>query len=198
MASEYPGALDSFSHVTDDVDDVEANDINELQDAIEAIQGELGTDPAGDESTVKDRLRNDNKARAYLSGSAQSIPKNTWTKLQLNGESYDPGEAFDSSSDYDYTVPSDGYYLVKGKVSLNSLSSGDKIYLRINKNGTQILQEYMVAPANDNIQIMSFDIMDFDAGDLITMSVYHNHSAGALDAGPGVYATYLTVHKMSD
>ncbi|RJP53634.1 MAG: hypothetical protein C4583_04410 [Anaerolineaceae bacterium] len=56
MSSVYPSALDSFMSNTDGVDDNLAADVNELQDGIVAVQGELGTDPAGTYSTVKDRL----------------------------------------------------------------------------------------------------------------------------------------------
>jgi len=52
----YPGTLDDFTARTDGSDDVVAADINELQTAIEAIETELGTDPAGSLTDVKTRL----------------------------------------------------------------------------------------------------------------------------------------------
>lgn len=54
--SDYPGALDSFTEKIANFDEVKADDINELQNAIEAIEGELGTDPAGAEATVAARI----------------------------------------------------------------------------------------------------------------------------------------------
>jgi len=56
--SDYPGAIDEFTHRVDEVDDVMAADVNELQDAIEAIETELGTDPAGTATDLKTRLAN--------------------------------------------------------------------------------------------------------------------------------------------
>ena len=61
MASSYPGALDSFSNPsgTDTLDNVttpHATQHANANDAIEAIQAELGTDPAGTYATVKARL----------------------------------------------------------------------------------------------------------------------------------------------
>ena len=56
MANNYPGATDSFTPKTDDVDDVLAQDVNELQTGIVAIETELGTDPAGSVADVKTRL----------------------------------------------------------------------------------------------------------------------------------------------
>lgn len=99
MASAYPGALDSFTPKTDDVDDVLANDVNELQDGLEAVQAELGTDPAGTYATVKARLDDGNMATIHaatskatpvdadelpLSDSAASnaLKKLTWANLK--------------------------------------------------------------------------------------------------------------------
>jgi len=56
MTTDYPGALDSFSAVTDGVDTVSAALQNNQSDAIEAIQTELGTDPAGAYTDVNERL----------------------------------------------------------------------------------------------------------------------------------------------
>lgn len=63
MASNYPGSLDSFDTIASDKktsDSVGGRTHrqmhNDLGDAIEAIETELGTDPAGAYSTVKARL----------------------------------------------------------------------------------------------------------------------------------------------
>ena len=52
----FPSDIDSFTPNVDDVDDVIAEDVNELQTAIEAIETELGTDPAGSCTDLKTRL----------------------------------------------------------------------------------------------------------------------------------------------
>jgi hypothetical protein len=54
--SSFPASLDNFTSLVDTVDDMEAVNVNELQDAIEAIETELGTDPAGTATDVKTRL----------------------------------------------------------------------------------------------------------------------------------------------
>ena len=63
MASSYPGSLDSFDTIASDKKTSDAvggrthrQMHNDLGDAIEAVQTELGTDPAGSFSTVKARL----------------------------------------------------------------------------------------------------------------------------------------------
>lgn len=52
----YPASLDDFTAKVNNVDDVMAVDVNELQTAIEAIETELGTDPAGSTTDLKTRL----------------------------------------------------------------------------------------------------------------------------------------------
>ena len=63
MASSYPGSLDSFDSIASDkkTSDVVGGRThrdmhNDLGDAIEAVQAELGTDPAGAYATVKARF----------------------------------------------------------------------------------------------------------------------------------------------
>lgn len=63
MASNYPGSLDAFDSIASDkkTSDVVGGRThrdmhNDLGDAVEAVQAELGTDPAGTYSTVKARL----------------------------------------------------------------------------------------------------------------------------------------------
>ena len=63
MASSYPGSLDAFTTIASDKKTSDSvggrthRDMhNDLGDAIEAVQAELGTDPAGAYATVKARL----------------------------------------------------------------------------------------------------------------------------------------------
>jgi hypothetical protein len=63
MATSYPGSLDSLprpsSSTTMDASGYEGDVvIDNLSDAVEAIETELGTDPAGAQATVKARLSN--------------------------------------------------------------------------------------------------------------------------------------------
>ena len=63
MASNYPGSLDSFDTIASDKKTSDAvggrthrQMHNDLGDAVEAVQAELGTDPAGTFATIKARL----------------------------------------------------------------------------------------------------------------------------------------------
>jgi hypothetical protein len=56
MVASFPNDVKSFSRKTDNVDDVMAEDTNSAYDEIEALETELGTNPAGAYATVKARL----------------------------------------------------------------------------------------------------------------------------------------------
>jgi hypothetical protein len=48
--------------------------------------------------------------RAYRATSQQSFSQNTWTKVQLNAESFDTANNFDSTTNYRFTPTTAGYY----------------------------------------------------------------------------------------
>lgn len=54
--SDYPGSLDTWTSLTDKEDLAEVSDILKMKAAIQAIQGELGLNPAGSLSTLVARL----------------------------------------------------------------------------------------------------------------------------------------------
>lgn len=54
--SGYPGALDTWTTLTDKQDRAEVSDINKIKAALLAIETELGTDPAGSDTDLKTRL----------------------------------------------------------------------------------------------------------------------------------------------
>jgi len=74
---------------------------------------------------------------ANLSGSAQSVSNNVWTKVNLNNEIYDTGD-FDASTNHRFTPTVAGKYFVFGAVLCNSGSAGNLHhgYSGIYKNGS--------------------------------------------------------------
>jgi hypothetical protein len=56
LTASFPGAIKSFSEVTDGVTEMTSTDINPPYAEITAIETELGTDPAGTATDVKTRL----------------------------------------------------------------------------------------------------------------------------------------------
>lgn len=86
MATSYPGGLDDFAEITSQRQDqaVGGRDHrqmhNDLGDAVEAIQTELGTDPAGSSDTVKARI-----AAAETAISGKAATSHTHTEGDVTG-----------------------------------------------------------------------------------------------------------------
>ena len=82
MATAYPAGLDTFDNPTDTTQMDDAgfeHDLlhSDVNDAIEAIEAELGTDPAGASVTVKDRLDAIEASETFVHD--QSTTATTWT-----------------------------------------------------------------------------------------------------------------------
>jgi len=80
MTATYPGGLKSFSQRTDAVDDILATDVNQAYDEIEAIEAELGLDPAdktggtaGAYATVKARMDKAHRAATFVVAASDAL-----------------------------------------------------------------------------------------------------------------------------
>lgn len=71
---------------------------------------------------------------AYRS-SNQTLTQNTYTKVQINTESFDTNNNFDSTTNYRFTPTVAGYYQLNAQMQLNT-SSG-VLFIAIYKNGSQ-------------------------------------------------------------
>jgi hypothetical protein len=68
---------------------------------------------------------------AYRSGT-QAYSSNTFTKVQINTESFDTNSCFDSTTNYRFTPTVAGYYLCTGQIQT---SAGTYVETDIYKNG---------------------------------------------------------------
>jgi hypothetical protein len=75
--------------------------------------------------------------RAFRSTSNQSIGSTTATKVQLNGETFDTDNCFDSTTNYRFTPTTAGYYLFTAMIGVISGGSGYAAAY-IYKNGSRV------------------------------------------------------------
>jgi hypothetical protein len=75
--------------------------------------------------------------RAFRNTSAQSISQSTYTKVQLNGESYDTANCFDSTTNYRFTPTTAGYYQINAGILLTN-STVELIIGKLYKNGSNL------------------------------------------------------------
>lgn len=72
--------------------------------------------------------------KAYRN-TTQAISAATFTKVQLNTESWDTAGTFDNATNYRHTPTTAGKYTYTGQVAIGGLSDGNKIIAEIRKNG---------------------------------------------------------------
>jgi len=78
-------------------------------------------------------------ARAYRSGSAQSISATTWTTVQFNAEDYDRRSNYNPAT-YKFTAPVSGIYSILCHVAVNFLGkSSQAAEIRLMKNGATLV-----------------------------------------------------------
>lgn len=84
---------------------------------------------------------------SYRSGTNQSVSTATWTKVQLNGEAFDIGNCFDSTTNYRFQPNVAGYYQVSFAVYTQVASGGTATQAAILKNGVYVAQGTYAQPA---------------------------------------------------
>jgi hypothetical protein len=115
--------------------------------------------------------------RVYRS-SNQSMG-NGYQKIQHNAEDFDTDNAFDSTTNYRFTVPTGkaGKYFFNAQHKLNGMSNGGRISAAIYVNGSIKAQNIIaVGIAEDNSSNVSA-ILNLSVGDYVEMYGYHNNGS---------------------
>ena len=139
---------------------------------------------------------------AFLS-SGQTISDNTITKVQFNSELFDTDSAYDSSSNYRFTVPSGeaGKYYFFYSISCHSLAASnlettDGFFY---KNGTAVNEQS--ADFRDNpgrrFALTNSIVLDLSASDYIEVfgRIDDNSGSPRFD-GAATYNSYFTGYKL--
>ena len=133
---------------------------------------------------------------AYLSAD-QSVSNATVTKINLNVESFDTDDAFDSSTNYRFTVPTggDGKYFFVGTITWVNLTNEDEGQVRIHKNGTFVQGRGYFQGQNGTVTYQATQVLNLVAGDYIELHGYQV-SGGAISADGGEAYTNLKGYKL--
>lgn len=136
------------------------------------------------------------KARAYRNTSTQTINNASFTKVQLNAESYDPGSNFDSATNYRFTVPTTGYYAVTGVVLYNSTTTDKRYICAVYQNGAEIFENEAHASHANGLSVTTTDYVFLTASDYVELYTYHESGSSTTVANGSQY-TYLSIHLLS-
>ena len=157
---------------------------------------------ASNNLTIGDSNLNENAINTqckFLVGlsSPQSIPDNTWTKVEYDTEIYDIGGDFDNASGYDFTVPVTGYYLLYTQGRVDDLDDGDNMQVAIYVDGTIVRRTIgYSANAADIIQMGLTTVEYLTAAQVVYSALYHNEGA-AQNATGSENTTYFGGHLLS-
>jgi len=118
---------------------------------------------------------------ARLSSTSQSIPNDTYTKIQFNTEEYDTANAYDNSGNYRFTVPSGqgGKYYIYSAVRMASSSATLTLNLRLNGSNAGFSSVKAVSGELHTI-LLTFS-KSLSAGDYLEVYL-RQQSGGSLDA----------------
>ena len=137
--------------------------------------------------------------------STQSISNGGFVKVTLDTEDWDTDSAFDSSTNYRFTVPSGkgGKYLFNYGAYLVSMTTNGYFQLQLYKNGSELRESafrtYMSATATSSMNITSSICVSLAAADYIEFYVIQDNSdggGGSRTLSDSNYKPFLTGMKV--
>jgi len=137
--------------------------------------------------------------------STQSISNGGWAKVTLNSEDWDTDSAFDSSTNYRFTVPTGegGKYLFNYGGYLVSMTTNGYFQLQLYKNGAELRESafraYMSTSATSSMNITSSICVSLAAADYIEFYVIQDNpdgSGGTRTLSNADYKPFLTGMKL--
>ncbi len=138
------------------------------------------------------------KARAYRDAT-QAITTDTWTKVQLNAETFDINNEFDSATNYRFTATVAGYYLVSGALKYTNVAPSLPFHIAFYKNGAVYSQirTFTMALAGDDEGIGMSDIIYLTAGQYVELWTYHYMGGPTKNIMLGSDVTFMSIHRIS-
>lgn len=130
-------------------------------------------------------LAKQSRARAHRKTTAQSMPE-AWTKMEVNNESYDEQNEFDSTTNYRFTATEAGYYLCIVNAAIQMIA--DKfLWVSIWKNGVETATVDFHSSLSNWLYGLSTSVIYLAATDFIEGYVQHdcggNRDMAASDTG---------------
>ena len=135
---------------------------------------------------------------AHVPSGGQSVAAGVPTKMPLTIEILDTDNAFDSSTNYRFTVPSGkgGYYNIVFGAQRSGWPS-NRFEAMVRKNGTSILFAESYSAVNDYTSANASGILNLSAGDYIELFVYHNGTGTQTVRGSNTEVfTYMGGYKL--
>ena len=121
-------------------------------------------------TALRSDIRNNTAARAKRSAN-QAIGTGSWTKVQLNSETFDVGSNFDNATNYRFTAPITGYYQVNALTQWAN-PAGSDFYTKIYKNGSGVATAASHNITANTITQSLSDVVQLNAAEYVELYVY--------------------------
>ena len=146
-------------------------------------------------SITIDKLTNPYKCSVYRNGN-QNITDGANTKIQLNAESYDTNNNFDSTTNYQYTVPITGYYHITAQISGGG-TGANYTYAIIYVNGVEIKDGITASGTNAQFTSSVNDDLYLTAGQYVELYAFSDVTAGVPVIYGGSRISFMSIRLIS-
>lgn len=137
------------------------------------------------------------KCRVYR-GTTQSIPDGTSTLVEWDTIDYDPSGSFDNATDYDFTVPEAGFYLIDAILNLQPQTDGTTVFCQINVNGSGVARQVLHATQDtSDISPHAFTLRELAVGDKITVRAYQDSGSSRDLSSSTDWQVQMSIHLLS-
>jgi hypothetical protein len=118
---------------------------------------------------------------AYKNTSTQSVSYQTTTKVLLQNEAFDTDNAFDSSTNYRFTVPSGkaGKYLFTGGIEFSASVTNPAIMFSVNGSATVNGADTFFRLNGSNGAVTYSKIFSLNVSDYVEMNAFHETAGSA-------------------
>ncbi len=138
------------------------------------------------------------KARAYLT-KRQTMSAQTWEKIEMKGESFDPGSNFDSINGYDFAVPVPGYYFVAGAIRWDDkgVNDNEQYCSAIYVNDNLVINKVESPAGGRSLSQFPFTIVHLDKNDRVGLWGKSYESGVDKDVCDGENLTWMSIHLIN-
>jgi hypothetical protein len=177
--------FDSQSSIQD------SSDVNHQQTANRTHDGDTLTPT----SVSTDGLSVNNLGCSVYQPNDQSIPNETFTRVEFSVKNFDDRDEFDSSTNYEFTATEAGRYMVVGVVKYRAPPSGTKSISKLMVNASEVATNDFDSNGAGDFSSPVSKLVELQAGDTLYLETYQD-SGGTLNLNGLPKNNFLTVHRV--
>ena len=141
-------------------------------------------------------IRTNSQCRAYLNSSMLNLANNTWTKVLLDTENWDPGGIFKLANNQALAAVT-GYYWAHGLITYIDVVAFQRYQASIYVNGISVCASNFHSGLASSLSVPIIDLIYVQAGQAVALYANQVSGGAAVDIAAGSLYTYLNLHLAS-